>query len=212
MQKILNGLLVIFCLLPLTIHAQDAVISDVINFSQVSEGIYRGGRPENFEQIKELHDLGIRTVIDLQGGDVQSPWIGFVIPYVEAGETLPEINTERAYVQMNGMDFISAPLNSLNSITYAESKRIEEIMNIMNDPARQPVFVHCAHGADRTGLVVALYRMKYQRWSMTKAYQEMRAKGHNWLHTSFTYPLDKYFFTYGFLSSLQIYFGLSPQS
>ncbi len=37
-----------------------------------------------------------------------------------------------------------------------------------------PVLLHCQHGADRTGIVSALYRMLYEGWSREAALDEMR--------------------------------------
>lgn len=39
--------------------------------------------------------------------------------------------------------------------------------------AERPILVHCWHGADRTGAVVALYRMVVQGWSRERAIGEM---------------------------------------
>jgi len=43
-----------------------------------------------------------------------------------------------------------------------------------------PVLLHCQHGADRTGLVTALYRVLYQSWNKEDALDEM-------LHGNFGY-------------------------
>jgi len=46
--------------------------------------------------------------------------------------------------------------------------------------AQGPVLLHCQHGADRTGLITALYRIVYQGWSKSRALDEM-------LHGGFGY-------------------------
>jgi len=38
--------------------------------------------------------------------------------------------------------------------------------------AEKPVLVHCLHGSDRTGVVIAMYRMVVQRWPREKAIEE----------------------------------------
>ena len=43
----------------------------------------------------------------------------------------------------------------------------------MKDPERGPYLVHCQHGADRTGTMVAMYRMVIQGWSREKAVDEL---------------------------------------
>ena len=56
-----------------------------------------------------------------------------------------------------------------------------------------PVYIHCEHGADRTGLLAALYRVKVQGWAPEDAKTEWEAHGHNCLSRIFTGYLDDYF-------------------
>jgi protein tyrosine/serine phosphatase len=57
--------------------------------------------------------------------------------------------------------------------------KMDRIVAIMADPANQPVFVHCKLGKDRTGIVVAAYRMKVEGWPFTLAESEMESFGFN---------------------------------
>jgi hypothetical protein len=117
--------------------------------------------------------------------------------FFENGEKPEDIAAERtmaALVGVTGDNFLSKPLNSLEKITTGENQTILEILSIMNDQSRQPVYVHCAHGADRTGVVVALYRVIYEHWDPWKAYDEMYKNGHNWFHILFTNAMDREFF------------------
>ena len=43
---------------------------------------------------------------------------------------------------------------------------------------RGPVLVHCHHGADRTGLICALWRILYQDWSRQSAIDELIEGGY----------------------------------
>ncbi|MFX4883845.1 tyrosine-protein phosphatase, partial [Acinetobacter baumannii] len=73
-----------------------------------------------------------------------------------------EIDAEAKLARNAGIapaNYVRAPLNSLHELTPQETARVFQMINIMKDPARQPVYVHCAHGADRTGLVVGLYEL-----------------------------------------------------
>jgi protein tyrosine/serine phosphatase len=50
-------------------------------------------------------------------------------------------------------------------------------LQAVTNPANQPVFVHCKQGVDRTGMMVAVYRMVVQGWTNDAAYAEMKAMG-----------------------------------
>ncbi len=51
---------------------------------------------------------------------------------------------------------------------------IERIVEIMADPANQPILVHCRFGQDRTGLIIASYRIIKDRWTYNRAYEELK--------------------------------------
>ena len=60
---------------------------------------------------------------------------------------------------------------------HAEHEDVVRFLRIVADPARQPVFVHCQHGADRTGMMTAIYRIAVQGWSKEDAIAEMTEGG-----------------------------------
>ena len=53
-------------------------------------------------------------------------------------------------------------------------------LRVVTDPPRQPLFVHCHHGADRTGLMTAVYRVVVQSWSKDEAIREMTEGGYGY--------------------------------
>jgi protein tyrosine phosphatase (PTP) superfamily phosphohydrolase (DUF442 family) len=182
-------------------------LPSITAFAQVSPGIYRGARPESAQEIASLTSLGIKTVINLQGGDVleTSTWYARLVSSFEIGETAAEIATEQETVEQNGMQFVSLPLTSLRTVKGAFKTRIQEALTILNDPSRQPVFIHCAHGADRTGLIIALYRMIHENVPSEKAYAEWIQMGHDTWHQFWTHKLDRYFWKYSrWLNKLRI--------
>lgn len=122
------------------------------NVGRVSPHIYRGALPGK-AGYATLKQLGIKTVIDMR-----------------------TTGSEKAEVENAGMASISIPIEMSRNGLQA---KVEQVMSVMADPARQPVYVHCRHGQDRTGIVVAAYRMKYQGWQLTDAETEMQAFGFN---------------------------------
>jgi protein tyrosine/serine phosphatase len=92
------------------------------------------------------------------------------------------------------MNFYNFPLDSMNKVTDEEGEWIDEALRIIADPAQQPVYIHCAHGKDRTGLVVALERVNQEEWAPKAARAEWIKYGHTRKSRVVTHDLDRYFF------------------
>ena len=60
---------------------------------------------------------------------------------------------------------------------HPEEKEAVRFLKIVTDPQRTPVLVHCQHGADRTGTMIAVYRIAVQGWSKAEAIREMTEGG-----------------------------------
>jgi protein tyrosine/serine phosphatase len=65
---------------------------------------------------------------------------------------------------------------------HAEDEDVVKFLKIVTDKDKQPVFVHCQHGSDRTGTMCAVYRVAVQGWSKEDALREMREGGYGF-HT-----------------------------
>ena len=167
----------------------DATIS---NFSKVNDFLYRGGRPKPAD-LSYLQSLKVRTVINLQGGDLNNPRYRAFMKRWEPGELTSAIAAEMNLSESLGLLFFSKPLDAIDPVSNEDDARIDEILAIMGDPATQPVFVHCEHGVDRTGLIIALYEVNYMGMSPDDAYNEWRASGHKGIGTVFTGHLDEYY-------------------
>jgi len=165
----------------------------IINFSQVNDGVFRGARLTSVEAVQYLKSIGIKNIINLQGGDLNSRF-GKIIPWAEPGERPEVIAAEKNAAINSGMGYLHAPLNSLEPITLDEDKAIDEVLEFMHNKNNQPLFLHCEHGADRTGLLVALYRVKYEKVDIETARKEWIRNGHNKLHQIFTGDLDVYYY------------------
>jgi len=165
----------------------------IVNFSQVNKGIYRGARLTSTDALQYLKSIGIKNIINLQGGDLNSRYAK-IIPWAEPGEMPEVIAGEREAATTSGIGYLHSPLNSLEPVTIDEDKAINEVLEFMHDKNNQPVFIHCEHGADRTGLLVALYRVKYEKVDVETAREEWIRNGHNRLHQIFTGDLDEYYY------------------
>jgi protein tyrosine/serine phosphatase len=130
----------------------------VSNFGMVQQGtLYRGAQPTRAE-LESLAKFGIRTVIDLRD-DRTVRW-------------------ERAVVENTlHLHFVNVPLNGLKA---PKDEQLEQVLAAI-DAAPKPVFIHCKSGKDRTGLVVAAFRITHDHWTNQQAMQEARQYGINWL-------------------------------
>jgi protein tyrosine/serine phosphatase len=82
-------------------------------------------------------------------------------------------------VESLGMRYISLPIEDGNFFTRSRvvsGETIERFFGAL-DAARGPVFVHCHRGADRTGALVAFYRIARNGWNNQRAYEEARTIG-----------------------------------
>ncbi len=128
---------------------------DLPNFHAVTPGLFRGAAP-TLEGLQALRKMGIKTVIDLR-----------IAPKTVA--------KERAHLDGMGLHFINLPMSG-DPPTEAE---IQTFLKTVADPGQQPVFVHCQHGADRTGTMVGIYREHVAHWPFDRTYKEMRQYGFN---------------------------------
>ncbi len=132
-----------------------ATVAGVPNFQKVNDSVYRGGQPSE-EGFKSLATMGVKTVLDLR----------------ETGEHSQ--GQEETWVQADGMRYISLPLKGLAAPMDAD---VAKALAILNDPAAGPVFVHCRRGADRTGTILACYRISHDHWNNVSALKEARGLG-----------------------------------
>jgi len=154
------ALLALSLLLPAA--AQNLSNVRIDNFGRVNANYYRGAQPEG-RDYADLAALGIKTVIDLtQDGDASEPSI----------------------VQHTGLKFYRIPMTTHE--TPSEEKLVQ-FLKLVNDPANQPVYVHCQGGRHRTGVMTAVYRMTDDGWSADQAFAEMKKYkfGADFLHSEF---------------------------
>ena len=129
--------------------------NDVPNFHSVKPYLLRGAAPDP-QGLKKLAEAGVRTIIDLR-----------IAPR--------KVTAERREVQALGMRFINLPMSG----DPPTQKEIDTFLATVRDPASLPVFVHCQHGADRTGTMVGIFREQDEGWGFEPTYREMRRYGFN---------------------------------
>jgi protein tyrosine/serine phosphatase len=132
------------------------------NFGRVSANYYRGAQPEGHDYA-DLAAFGIKTVIDLtQDGDSREP----------------------AIVQRLGMKFYRIPMTTHET---PSSAKLAQFLKLVENPANQPVYVHCQGGRHRTGVMTAVYRMTDEGWTADQAFAEMKRYkfGADFLHSEF---------------------------
>lgn len=169
------------------------------NFAQVSSGVYRGGNPMkefgDHRAFDALRDLGVKNVINLQGADGDDSAIGWVFGQFQPGEAPEFIAEGKRYYGAHGIGFANLPFKSYDSVSKREAVLVQQAVRLLGDASdSSPVFIHCEHGRDRTGLVVALHRMQNSGWTVKAAYEEWVAMGHDIFSWPVTGRLDNYFF------------------
>jgi hypothetical protein len=127
--------------------------------TQVDSDVWRGPRPEpaEFEGIKNK----FACVISLEGSDEDQKESRELAPVPVISETISTVQIYLTGISQNYLDEILGAI------------RME----------KKPVLVHCQHGQDRTGLVIAAYRVNVHGWSKGQAMSEALAFGYrSWLN------------------------------
>ena len=126
---------------------------DLPNFAVVAPGIYRGAAP-TAKGLEELKKLGVVHVIDLRienkGQD-------------DEAAAAKRLGLQRTRIRMGR----EAPTD----------KQVKDFMAIIRQAKTKPVFVHCQHGADRTGAMIGIYRASDCGWKFDDIWKEMRRFG-----------------------------------
>jgi len=133
----------------------------VQNLYRIEDGFFRGAQP-TADGFRELAGLGVRTVLDLSGGG------------------------DDRLLKDGGLKLVHVPMSAFG----LRNDRVLEALRTMADPANRPLMIHCQHGADRTGALVALYRVVVQGWTKERAVEEMNRGGYH--HNSLWRNLDRY--------------------
>jgi protein tyrosine phosphatase (PTP) superfamily phosphohydrolase (DUF442 family) len=130
----------------------------VANLYRVSDDLLRGAQP-TAEGFSELEKFGVKTIVNLRAFHSDE-------------------------MKLRGLGLAYERIRF--AIWHPEEEDVVRFLKIVNDPERTPVFIHCQRGADRTGMIAAVYRICVQGWSRRDAIEEMTRGGYGfapvWSH------------------------------
>jgi protein tyrosine phosphatase (PTP) superfamily phosphohydrolase (DUF442 family) len=147
-------------LLSITATAQDATTGVVPGYAElprlmkVNDRLYRSAQPRD-GAIKRLHDLGFKTIINLRGASKRT-----------------RAQEEEAHAL--GLNYFTI---SLPNWGRPDDARVARILEIINAPESGRVLIHCRSGVDRTGMIVAIHRMRDEGWTSNDALAEAEHNG-----------------------------------
>lgn len=151
----LLGMLAIAAALNLVTAGERGVpgIEGIRNFGKVDEKLFRGAAPGE-TGVARLKELGAKSIIDLrQPSEVKKQ--------------------EKAAAVANGLVYTNVPLHGLGA---PRDEQVKTILGLI-DTLPSPVFIHCVYGCDRTGTMVACYRIARDKWSNEDALAEAKRYG-----------------------------------
>jgi tyrosine-protein phosphatase SIW14 len=155
LYRALPAVTIAVILLSATAAAQDTTAyAELPRFKQVNESLYRGAQPRD-GGLNRLRDLGINTVINLRGSSART-------------------RAQEVEARALGLNYYNVALPNWGR---PEDERVRRILEIIAAPENGRVFVHCRTGVDRTGTIVAIYRMTHDGWSVNDALAEADRNG-----------------------------------
>jgi protein tyrosine/serine phosphatase len=123
----------------------------------VEAALYRGAEPSP-AGLEELQQLGVKIILDLR-------------------ETGAATLRERDQARQLRMQYVNIPLRPWSAPSREDVRRILLLLETRGD---NPVFVHCRRGKDRTGTIIACYRIQHDGWQNERALAEAKQYGISW--------------------------------
>lgn len=128
------------------------------NLRKVNEQLYRGAQPAS-GGLKKLAELGIKTIVNLRGEDEGA-------------------RAEAAAAKELGLRYFAVPMPGLSR---PSDEQVARVLALLEAPENWPVFIHCKRGADRTGTIIACYRIAHEGWTDERALAEAKQHGMSWM-------------------------------
>ena len=153
-----------------TLAQNEARYAELPNFHQINQQLSRGAQPRD-GGLSKLAALGIKTIINLRGEDDGT-------------------RAEKKEAEALGLRYFSVPLPGLSR---PSDEQVERVLKLINDTENQPVFVHCNHGQDRTGVIIAVYRITHDGWTSEQAKAEAKRYGMSWVQVGMKDYISDYY-------------------
>lgn len=146
--------------------AHKIILPGVPNLGQVNQRLYRGAQPSN-DGLANLLKMGIELVVDLREGD------------------RPD---ERDTVTKLGMQYVAIPWRC----GHPDNQTTARFLTVLRENHDKRIFVHCFYGTDRTGMMIAAFRITEQSWTAAEARKEMQVYGFSYAHRMMCRGLASY--------------------
>lgn len=148
----------VLVVLSMIVFSSAGVVASAAAFNpeKVSEGIFRGPRPAEAD-LRELSEAGIKTILSLESN-----------PSV--------VEEEESACRSFNLAFINIPLSEMASPSKEDLQRAVDVIQKNREGG---IYVHCRRGIDRTGYVIASFRILIENWTYDKAYKECCSFGHS---------------------------------
>jgi protein tyrosine/serine phosphatase len=127
------------------------------NFGRVSDSLFRGAQPTS-NGFGALHNMGVSIIVNFRD---------------ETGE----IASEKRQVESTGMKYVGIPWNGHDK---PSNSQVAQFLALVRSNPDAKIFVHCKAGADRTGVMVAAYRIVLEHRAVTEAVAEMHQYHYKW--------------------------------
>ncbi len=127
-------------------------VAGLPNLHKVTDSLYRGAQP-TADGFRNLEEMGVKTVLNLRA-----------------------LNSDRDLLAGSNLAYEDISFKTW----HPEDEDVVKFLKIVTDPLKAPVFVHCQHGADRTGMMLAVYRVVIEGWSKDDAIEEMTKGGYGY--------------------------------